>query len=76
MDQNATEYSYTQDGVVKQYIYIYIYIYYACVCVCVCTRAQACACVHAVFVDPCHNGMARPQVADGGTASNMESSYE
>ena len=25
---------------------------------------------------PCHHGMARPQVADGGTASNMEGSYE
>jgi hypothetical protein len=23
-------------------------------------------------VGPCHHGMARPQVADGGTASNME----
>ena len=22
-----------------------------------------------VFVGPCHHGMARPQVADGGTAS-------
>jgi len=25
---------------------------------------------------PCHYGMARPQVADGGTASNMEGSLE
>ena len=25
---------------------------------------------------PCHHGMARPQVADRGTASNMEGSYE
>ena len=25
-----------------------------------------------VFVGPCHHGMARPQVADGGTASDME----
>jgi hypothetical protein len=25
-------------------------------------------------VGPCHHGMARPQVADGGTASNMEGS--
>ena len=24
----------------------------------------------------CHHGMARPQVADGGTASNMEGSCE
>ena len=29
-----------------------------------------------VFVGPCHHGMARPQVADGGTASNMEGSFE
>ena len=29
-----------------------------------------------VFVGPCHHVMARPQVADGGTASNMEGSYE
>ena len=29
-----------------------------------------------VFVCPCHHGMARPQVADGGTASNMEGSCE
>jgi hypothetical protein len=27
-------------------------------------------------VGPCHHGMARPQVADGGTASNMEDSCE
>jgi len=27
-------------------------------------------------VDQCHHGMARPQVADGGTASNMEDSWE
>jgi len=27
-------------------------------------------------VGPCHHGMARPQVADGGTASNMEGSCE
>jgi len=27
-------------------------------------------------VSPCHHGMARPQVADGGTASNMEGSCE
>ena len=29
-----------------------------------------------VFVGPCHHGMARPQVADGGTACNMEGSCE
>ena len=27
-------------------------------------------------VGPCHHGMARPQVADRGTASNMEGSCE
>jgi len=27
-------------------------------------------------VGPCHHGMARPQVADRGTASGMECSYE
>ena len=29
-----------------------------------------------LFVGPCHHGMARPQVADGGTASYMEGSSE
>ena len=32
--------------------------------------------ITAVFVGPCHHGMARPQVADGGTASEMEGSCE
>ena len=27
-------------------------------------------------VGPCHHGMARPRVTDGGTASNMEGSCE
>jgi hypothetical protein len=27
-------------------------------------------------VGPCHHGMARPQLADGGTASDMEGSCE
>jgi len=27
-------------------------------------------------VGPCHHGMARPQVADGGAASDMEGSCE
>jgi hypothetical protein len=27
-------------------------------------------------VGPCHHGMTRPQVADGGTASYMEGSCE
>jgi hypothetical protein len=30
----------------------------------------------AMNVGPCHHGMARPLVADGGTASNMERSCE
>ena len=30
----------------------------------------------AVFVGPCHHGMARLQVANGGTASDMEGSCE
>jgi hypothetical protein len=29
-----------------------------------------------INVGPCHHGMARPQVADGGTASDMEGSCE
>ena len=29
-----------------------------------------------VFVGLCHHGMARPQVADGGTASDMEGGCE
>ena len=29
-----------------------------------------------VFVDSCHHGVARPQVADGGTASDMEGGCE
>ena len=29
-----------------------------------------------MFVGPCHHVMARPQVADGGTASDMEGSCE
>jgi hypothetical protein len=33
--------------------------------------------VHAAMnVGPCHHGMARPQVADGGTAAYMEGSCE
>ena len=29
-----------------------------------------------LLVGPCHHGMARPQVADGGTASSMDGSCE
>ena len=32
--------------------------------------------VKSVNVGPYHHGMARPQVADGGTASDMEGSRE
>ena len=32
--------------------------------------------VYSMNVGPCHHGMARPQVADGGTTSNMEGSCE
>ena len=31
---------------------------------------------HTVLVGPCHHGMARPQVADRGTASDKEGSCE
>jgi hypothetical protein len=31
---------------------------------------------YSMNVGPCHHGMARPQVADGGTASDMEGSCE
>jgi hypothetical protein len=31
---------------------------------------------YSVNVSPCHHGMARPQVADGGTATDMEGSCE
>jgi len=30
----------------------------------------------AMLVGPCHHGMARPQVADRGTASDKEGSFE
>ena len=46
------------------------------VCVCVCVGFVLCECVYAMNVGPCHHGMARPQVADGGTASNTENSCE
>ena len=36
----------------------------------ICKRHTPCV------VGPCHHGMARPQVADRGTASNMEGSCE
>ena len=31
---------------------------------------------YSMNVGPCHHSMARPRVADGGTASNMEGSCE
>ena len=30
--------------------------------------------LYVLRMGPCHHGMARPQVADGGTASDMEGS--
>ena len=36
----------------------------------------SCVEYHPVFVGPCHHGMARPQVANGGTASDMQGSCE
>ena len=35
-----------------------------------------CSSIVAAFVGPCHHGMTHPQVADGGTASNMEGRCE
>jgi hypothetical protein len=35
-----------------------------------------CIVVTAMNVGPCHHGMARPQFADGGAASDMEGSCE
>jgi hypothetical protein len=35
-----------------------------------------CRITYIIPIGPCHHGMARPQVADGGTASNMEGSFE
>ena len=32
--------------------------------------------IYPMFVGPCHHNMARPQVVDGGTASDMEGSCE
>jgi hypothetical protein len=43
------------------------------------TSAVVCWCCIVLLsmnVGPCHYGMARPQVADGGTASDMEGSCE
>ena len=42
---------------------IHVCIMYLCMYVC-------------LVVGPCHHGMARPQVADRGTASDMEGSCE
>ena len=44
----------------------------ACVCACMCV----CVWNYPVCVGPCHHVMARPQVADGGTASDMEGSCQ
>ena len=32
--------------------------------------------IESMNVGSCHHGMARPRIADGGTASNMEGSCE
>jgi len=46
------------------------YLYYVLLCIIV-------LCVHCCYVvGPCHHGMARPQVADRGTASDKEGSCE
>ena len=39
-------------------------------------RTSSTVCIQSVCVGPCHHVMARPQVADGGTASDMEGSCE
>ena len=49
----------------KLCILIVMFMYYCYVCS-----------VVSMNVGPCHHGMARPRVADGGTASNMEGSCE
>ena len=51
----------SSQGILSPYVLYFIF----CLCHCM-----------AVFVGPCHHGMARPQVADGGTASDMEGSCE
>jgi hypothetical protein len=43
--------------------------------VCSCHNASSSAHSHIIYT-PCHHGMARPQVADGAMASNMEGSCE
>ena len=47
-------------------------------CVHICEYMHKCICIYvdSVFVGPCHHDMARPQVADGGTSSDMEGSCE
>jgi len=41
------------------------------------SRIRLCVCMQwSVLVGPCHHGMARPQVADRGTASDKEGSCE
>jgi len=53
------------------YIFIYIYIYTP-------THAHIHTHTHTYIhvVGPCHNGMAHSQVADRGTAFDMEGSWE
>jgi hypothetical protein len=47
-----------------------IFIQHSFLVINVCNQGKPC------FVGPCHHGMALPQVADGGTASDMEGSCE
>jgi hypothetical protein len=48
---------------VCMYVYVYVGFYFPIL-------------MYAMKVGPCHHGMARPRVADGGTASDMEDSCE
>jgi hypothetical protein len=41
-----------------------------------CLKFLKVAILFSMDVGPCHHGMARPQVADGGKASYMEGSCE
>jgi hypothetical protein len=51
-------------------------LHFSCSVVVVVVSLFAPTCLVAMNVGPCHHGMARPQVADGGTASDMEGSCE
>ena len=61
-------------------IYVFMYAYYSSKTAHIlikdlfCLRALSAA--PAMNVGPCHHGMMRPRVADGGTAFNTEGSCE